>query len=210
MAVAALLGVVWPLVAEVKVRTRADGSRVIYNDSSRAAGADRSSVSGSLGATELADLIRVAAQQNRLDPRLVQSVIQVESAYDPYARSHRGAMGLMQLMPDTARELNVTDPFDASQNVHAGASYLRKLMDRFQGELELALAGYNAGPEAVRRFGGIPPYRETRGYVEKVLRLYRNDPTLKLSMPRHAALGRKTFLVRRADGTILVTTTPPG
>jgi hypothetical protein len=114
-------------------------------------------------------IIREAAARNRLDPRLLMAVIRVESNFQPRARSPKGAMGLMQLMPATARQYEVADAYDAHSNVDAGARHLRSLLDRF--DLSLALAAYNAGEAAVRRFGGIPPYRETQDYVRRILSL---------------------------------------
>jgi soluble lytic murein transglycosylase len=114
-------------------------------------------------------LIEAHAAANQIRSDLVRAVIQVESGFDPLAISPKGAMGLMQLMPDTARDLGVGNPFDPEQNIRGGSAYLRQLLDRYQGNEELALAAYNAGPEAVNRYGRqIPPYRETRSYVEKV------------------------------------------
>jgi soluble lytic murein transglycosylase-like protein len=114
-------------------------------------------------------LVREYAARHALRPDLVRAVIQVESGFDPRARSPKGAMGLMQLMPDTARELGVNDPYDPADNIRGGTKYLRQLLDRFDGDEELALAAYNAGPGAVARYGRqIPPYRETREYVKKV------------------------------------------
>lgn len=122
-------------------------------------------------------LIRNTASQLSIDPMLIKSVMHAESAFDPDAVSRKGASGLMQLMPATARRYGVSSIFDPRQNVMGGARYLRFLMDRFEGDLELALAGYNAGENAVDRSGGIPPYAETRHYVKKVLRLYRQYRT---------------------------------
>lgn len=117
-------------------------------------------------------LVDYYSRRHGLDPKLVRSVIQVESAFDPRARSRRGAMGLMQLMPETATELGVQNVWDPAENIRGGTAYLRRMLDRF-GELDLALAGYNAGPTVVERYGTIPPYPETRRYVDKVLGLYR-------------------------------------
>lgn len=118
-------------------------------------------------------LIRSTADRVNLDPMLIKSVMQAESAFDPNAVSRKGASGLMQLMPATARRYGVSSIFDPHQNVMGGSRYLRFLVDRFDGDLELALAGYNAGENAVDKYGGIPPYSETRHYVKKVMGLYR-------------------------------------
>jgi soluble lytic murein transglycosylase-like protein len=117
-------------------------------------------------------LIREHAARHALRVELVRAVIQVESGYNPRARSPKGAMGLMQLMPGTARRLGVRNAYDPSENIQGGCAYLRQLLDRYQGNEELALAAYNAGSEAVARHGNaVPPYRETRDYVKKVSRL---------------------------------------
>jgi hypothetical protein len=119
--------------------------------------------------------IEAAASLHQLSPALIKAVIAVESEFDRWAVSSKGAQGLMQLMPYTARRFGVTDAFDARQNIFGGTQYLRILLDLFQGDLDLALAGYNAGENAVRRYGGIPPYRETRRYVGKVRSLLATD-----------------------------------
>ncbi len=117
--------------------------------------------------------IRSAAERNGLAPPLLKAVMAAESNFDPAALSGKGAAGLMQLMPDTARDLYVTDAFDPAQNIEGGARYLRTLLDRFGGDLEKGLAAYNAGPEAVRRAGGaVPRIPETQAYVRKVIALY--------------------------------------
>jgi len=114
-------------------------------------------------------LVQEHATRQSLRPELVRAVIQVESGYDPRALSPKGAMGLMQLMPATARGLGVNNPWDPAQNIRGGTDYLRQLLDLYEGNEELALAAYNAGSGAVARYGGrIPPYRETRDYVRKV------------------------------------------
>jgi soluble lytic murein transglycosylase-like protein len=117
-------------------------------------------------------LIREHAARHTLRVELVRAVIQVESGYNPRARSPKGAMGLMQLMPATARQLGVRNPYDPSENIGGGCAYLRQLLDRYSGNEELALAAYNAGSGAIERHGNaVPPYRETRDYVNKVSRL---------------------------------------
>jgi len=113
-------------------------------------------------------LIKKYAQQYRLDPALLKAVVQVESGFNPLATSKAGALGLMQLMPDTARRYRVTDSFDPAQNLSAGARYLRDLLDNFSDNINLSLAAYNAGFENVRRFRGIPPFAETLRYIRKV------------------------------------------
>jgi hypothetical protein len=119
------------------------------------------------------DIIVQEAKARRLDPLLVKSVIWVESCFDPRAVSRVGAHGLMQLMPATAAELGVTDRFDPAQNIRGGVTYLARMLERFDQRLDLALAAYNAGPGAVERHGGIPPFRETQNYVERVNSHYR-------------------------------------
>jgi soluble lytic murein transglycosylase-like protein len=121
---------------------------------------------------EIGRIVVAAAARRNVDPALIEAVIENESGFDDRALSKAGAQGLMQLMPGTAAGLGVRDPYDARQNVDGGARYLRSLLDRF-GSVRLALAAYNAGPHAVERFGGVPPYAQTREYVERVLSSYR-------------------------------------
>lgn len=118
-------------------------------------------------------LIEEVAAEQALLPALLKAVVAAESGFDPRAVSPAGAQGLMQLMPETAARLGVDNPMVPGQNVRGGARYLRALLDRY-GDLTRALAAYNAGPEAVDRYGGLPPYRETRDYVERVLTYYRS------------------------------------
>jgi soluble lytic murein transglycosylase-like protein len=120
-------------------------------------------------AAQFDDIIEQHAAVHDVSPALVRAVIQAESAFNPRARSHKGAMGLMQLMPATASEFSVVDPYDPRENIRAGVAYLKRLLVKYSDE-SLALAAYNAGPAAVARYGRIPPYRETRDYVEKIRR----------------------------------------
>lgn len=117
-------------------------------------------------------LIKEAAARYQIDPRLVAAVAQTESGGNQEAVSPAGAVGIMQLMPETAAGLGV-NPYDKRQNIEGGAKYLRQMMDTFGGDVQKAVAAYNAGPQAVKEYNGIPPYRETQDYVNKVLDIYR-------------------------------------
>ena len=121
------------------------------------------------GATQYDALINDAATRNGVDPALLKALIRQESNFNPNARSGAGAVGLTQLMPSTAAGLGVGDPTDPAQAIEGGARYLRQQLDRFGGDPAKALAAYNAGPGAVQRFGGVPPYAETQAYVQRVL-----------------------------------------
>lgn len=136
-----------------------------------------SRLSGAFDATkpttnDIDALIAAAAEKYDLDPKLIRSVIQHESGFDPSSVSPAGAIGLMQLMPRTAAGLGVTDPFDPGQNIDGGAKYLKQCLDEFGGNKVLALAAYNAGPGNVKKYQGVPPFTETRNYVQKVLKTY--------------------------------------
>lgn len=122
-----------------------------------------------LASTPYGEIIASISEANGINPMLVRALIQVESGYRARARSPKGAMGLMQLMPSTAREYNVRNPFDPKSNIEGGIKHLKTLIDKFG--VEVALAAYNAGPAAVEKFKGIPPYRETRAYVSRILAL---------------------------------------
>ena len=123
---------------------------------------------------QYSQLVNEVARKHDLKPALLHAVITVESAYNPKAVSHAGAIGMMQLMPATAKRFGVNDPYDPKQNIAGGTRYLRFLIKDFDGDLKLALAAYNAGEGAVKRYGNkIPPYKETRHYVRKVLRYYK-------------------------------------
>ncbi|MBR1552966.1 MAG: lytic transglycosylase domain-containing protein, partial [Schwartzia sp.] len=116
--------------------------------------------------------IAEAAGKYGVDPKLVSAVAEVESGFSQDAVSATGAVGVMQLMPETAESLGV-NPYDAAQNIDGGAHYLKKMLDTFDGDLRKAVAAYNAGPEAVREYGGVPPYSETQQYVSSVLDIYK-------------------------------------
>jgi hypothetical protein len=119
---------------------------------------------------EIARLVRELAPRYRLDPNLVLAVVEAESNFNPQARSPKNAQGLMQLIPETAQRFGVEDVWDPEQNLRGGMAYLRWLLDYFEGDVKLALAGYNAGEKAVERHGGVPPYAETQSYVKRIIR----------------------------------------
>lgn len=206
-----------PARGEVLVEARGGGPALIHNHSEStaltalSAGARRSGLSRS----EVNPTVRRHASRLGLDPDLVHAVIRAESAYDPFAVSAKGAAGLMQLMPETQRDYRVEDPFDPEENIAAGSAYLKRLLGDFEESLELALAAYNAGPETVRRYGGVPPFPETRRYLERVLTLYRPGRAVALDAalregPAGARQGRRTFVYRDAGGRLVISTSPPG
>jgi hypothetical protein len=117
--------------------------------------------------------IMLAARTYQVDPMLIHAIIMAESSYNPRAVSHRGAQGLMQLMPTTAKWLGIEDSFDPAMNIDGGVRYFRRLLDRFDGDVRLALAAYNAGSRYVRKYGGVPPFKATRVYIKKVLHYHR-------------------------------------
>lgn len=195
-----------PAAAGVRVTVREDGMKVITNEGPEHKSRRLSWRLVEVPGGELAEMIERYARARALEPKLVKALIQAESGYNVQALSNKGAMGLMQLMPGTATELAVDDPYDPDQNIRGGTAYLRSLLDRFGHKIELALAAYNAGPGAVDRHSGIPPYQETRAYVRRVLGLYHGRdvevPTTRV------ARGRMPFVVREG-GKILITTDPP-
>ncbi|MDR3715890.1 MAG: lytic transglycosylase domain-containing protein [Puia sp.] len=123
---------------------------------------------------DLEGYIQTAAAEQGVDPHLVKAIIKAESNFNAHAVSLKGAQGLMQLMPGTAHDFQVSDPFDPMQNINGGTRYLRSLLDSYNGNVELSLAAYNAGPRQVEASGGIPPFLETRNYIIRVLQNYRS------------------------------------
>jgi soluble lytic murein transglycosylase len=190
--------------AQVKTRQLADGTTMIYNESPTQRQRRMSHRLLPVPDPGMASLIRQHALQAGLDPRLVQAVVQVESGYNPRALSRKGAMGLMQLMPDTAKLMQVKDPWNVDENIRGGTTYLRQVLDDFGGQLNLGLAAYNAGPTAVDRHNGVPPYPETRNYIERVLTLYRNAGGVEVqaAAPRPT---RKIYVRRDSKNGIVIT-----
>ncbi len=147
------------------------------------------------------DIINSACGRHGVDPSLVHAIVKVESDFNPYAMSRKGAMGLMQLMPQTAVDMNIKNSFNPAENIDGGVKYLRYLIDRYEGNLSLALAAYNSGETAVKRWGTIPPYKETQNYVKRILKIYNG--------------GQSSFVTRYTiymgygeDGALLFTDNP--
>jgi soluble lytic murein transglycosylase-like protein len=126
-------------------------------------------------ATEFESTMQAAANQHNVDVKLIKAIAQIESCFDRKAQSKVGAQGLMQLMPGTAKEMGVSDSFNASQNIHGGTAYFARMLKRFKRDHRLALAAYNAGPGNVDKYNGIPPFPETQHYVKKVLAVYQAE-----------------------------------
>jgi len=142
-------------------------------------------------------IVQVEAKEKGIPEALVKAVIAAESSNNPYAVSHKGAMGLMQLMPPTAKRFQVTDAFDPKQNIRAGTTYLKLLKQQF-GTWPLALAAYNAGEHKVEKYGGIPPYKETRDYVVKILNKY-NSKLIPASLHNHKIKTKKSTQMAHQD-----------
>jgi soluble lytic murein transglycosylase-like protein len=209
----AFLGTAWPVLADGELYYYEEQGRIVITDtpsredvrpvpgikSEAAPNDDR------LPTTPYDPFIERVAREYGLSPRLIKSVALVESGFNPRAVSHKGAQGLMQLMPATARRYGVRDPLDPLQNLRAGARHLRNLLDEFGGDLTLALAAYNAGSGAVRRHGGVPNYRETRNYVRKVHdSMGRELREARLESQPRQPPSDPVRLVRGSDGSLIL------
>lgn len=151
------------------------------------------------GGAEMIDkIVEETAMRHDVDPNLVRAIIKVESNFNPQARSRKGAIGLMQLMPTTARSLNVTNPYDPAQNVDAGVRHFKQLLDSYHGDVALSLAAYNAGSTAVQRSRGVPRFRETQNYVKRITQLYASNNT------RQFTIGHPLEFKRDAEGHLSV------
>jgi soluble lytic murein transglycosylase-like protein len=175
---AARVGQIQQLIGAVQTRRPLTGgaaapetsfAATLQNAQAAGVGGTNSATFGGGSPSQFDGLIQQAAQRNGVDPALLKALIRQESNFNPSARSSAGASGLAQLMPGTASALGVTDPTDPAQAVEGGAKYLRQQLDAFGGDPAKALAAYNAGPGAVQRYGGVPPYAETQAYVQRVL-----------------------------------------
>jgi soluble lytic murein transglycosylase-like protein len=192
--------------AQLDVSRRADGVFVFSNNPDRpreplvptGSGKHRWK-SAAIAPRELRQRIDEHALAQDLDPKLVEALIRAESAFNARALSNKGAMGLMQLMPGTASELGVENAFDVEENLRGGTTYLRSLLDRFSGDVTLALAGYNAGPAAVEKYGGVPPYPETTAYVRRILTSYGTAP----AKGQRRAAGSGIHIVRVASPAVV-------
>ena len=161
----------------------------------------RETLSSSNNPSEYVDIITAACNRHGVDPSLVHAIVKVESDFNPYALSSKGAMGLMQLMPQTAVEMKVGNSFNPHDNIDGGVKYLRYLIDRYEGNLSLALAAYNSGETAVKKWGTIPPYPETQNYVQRIMRIYGGYENVR--RPRYTI-----YMVHGEDGALMLTDDP--
>jgi hypothetical protein len=182
---------------EPRHQSRSDNSQRSVHPSTEAS----QSSSKAYSADSYAEIINSACNRHGVDPALVQALVKVESDFNPYALSKKGAMGLMQLMPQTALDLQVRNGFSPDENIDGGVKYLRYLLDRYEGNLSLALAAYNSGESAVQKWGTIPPYRETQDYVQRILKIYGGKESP--SRTRYTI-----YIGHSEDGALLLTDDP--
>src|SRR4051794_5744931 len=192
---------------DVKIVVGASGRIVILNENLAQRARRLSAKLAPLPDEGLEPMIARHSDAQNLDPRLVRALIQAESGYNVKALSNKGAIGLMQLMPDTASELNIRNPYDPDQNIKGGTLYLRQMIDHFAGKVELAIAAYNAGPGAVEKPRGPPPFAGARASVRRVLALWRGA---ELALPPASSIplpGRRNPSLTRGPNNRLVLTT---
>ncbi len=151
------------------------------------------------------EMIDSSCTRHGVDPSLVHALVKVESDYNPLAMSRKGAMGLMQLMPETAMTMNVRDSFNPAENIDGGVKYLKYLIDRYEGNLSLALAAYNSGETAVKKWGTIPPFKETQEYVKRILKIYNGGAAVQAG---YIARYTTIYMGYAADGSLVVTDNP--
>lgn len=151
--------------------------------------------------TRYNSIIKQKASKYKLDHRLVSAVVQVESQFNPKAVSRSGAVGLMQLMPSTAKQLGVHNAYDPYQNIEGGTKYLRYLVERFKGNVTFALAAYNSGPLNVEKYGNVPPFKETKRYIKKIYSIYKGKRRINLS----ASGGNRIRRIKLDDGSLVYT-----
>ncbi len=156
------------------------------------------------GPADVGQIVSEASARHQIDPDLINSVIRAESGFNARAVSPKGAQGLMQLMPQTAFQLGVSNPFEAASNVDGGTRYLSELLQQYQGDMTKALAAYNAGPQRVAQYGGVPPYRETHAYVARVIRDYN-----RTKLAQHPELRKATARTNRNRSASTRTATAP-
>lgn len=173
---------------------------LIYRDS-----ANKEKSSEKTGLSGYSTYVKKAASKYQIEPELIHAVIKTESNGNHRAVSNKGAMGLMQLMPSTASDMAVSNPFSPEQNIEGGTKYLRYLLEKFNGDLTLALAAYNAGPTTVEKYGNVPPFPETRNYVNKVYSQYRGKRKVAVSAPASEVKSAPIYKIVMEDGTILFT-----
>lgn len=183
--------ILWPMSGRADIYKYVDGDGIVHFSNVRHNGnyilymkeapkvPFAAKASGYDGSGWVADYVNRSCRTHNLSPALVHAIIKAESDGRRTAVSSKGAKGVMQLMPFTSRQMNVNDPFDPIENVEGGIKYLKELLETFDGNVTNAVAAYNAGPAAVKKYGGIPPYRETREYVQRVLGLYRQYSSIE-------------------------------
>jgi soluble lytic murein transglycosylase-like protein len=208
---AILIGIVFALsavTASAETYMYMDNGVLVFTDTPRHGSVPVKSYNTSAHAKSKARIIKSyeeyinkASRKYGIDAGLIKAVIAVESNFNEFAISKKGAMGLMQLMPLTASELGVHNVFDPQDNIDAGTKYLKRLITKFDGNLQLALAAYNAGPTTVEKHGTVPPYKETRSYVSKVFSRYKGEPTVHVKKSKT----KKVYRVKMDDGSIFFT-----